>query len=795
MHGVAEKLGAVRLDGGDVPHVVNSIGMQKVPLLNANGRKALTWYICGPTVYDVSHIGHARNYVSFDLIRRILEDYFNYDIVYQMNITDIDDKIIKRSIENQEPFETLARRMERSFMKDLENLNCRMPTLVTRVTEYIPEICSYIQKIISHGFAYSVDSGSVYFDTQAFKSAGYTYAKLEPYSVGNIALLQEGEGVLADGSNASVTSEKRNPADFALWKASKPNEPYWECPWSSHPGRPGWHIECSAMAEELGSCPIDLHSGGVDLKFPHHDNEIAQAEAFHKCHEWVRIWLHSGHLHIEGLKMSKSLKNFITIDACLERYSAAQLRIFFLQHKYDAPMNYSEDIMTEAVINHRKLVDFLGTMKSILRATKKRESGAHSGGPVRLHPSPVDLEMLNELKRTKQSVRNALYDNFKTPDALAAILDLVNKTNTYVGRAEQEKMAVNHPIVEAVLDYVVFMMNVFGVSAAASDSNGSGAGSNALVQDVSDVFAAFRADLRNKAIAVKKSGSTHDIQDAAGLADFVMQCCDNVRDEALPPLGIRLEDRANGESVVKVEDAKALLQEIERKKQQEEERQRAKALRKEQELEKEKKEKDLAQIPPTEYFRTGERAALYSKWDDETGVPVADAQGAEITKSQRKNLEKELKKHAQLRKKNALSGSNTLPCEIILPMQMDPIHAPPLTCPQNPITCASHMDRISLYSHPHRWTDSTESLSSNYDRAVPFHVAVKVSGRVSVVSSTSYRSTDIARSHLVSQNRRLDRNDAPQHAVTIRDTPVSCFCLFGKKNAEKEDLKGTRKKY
>ncbi|KAI8055315.1 tRNA synthetases class I (C) catalytic domain-containing protein [Syncephalis plumigaleata] len=394
----------VNQEGVPELRLLNSLTKTKTPLIPRTGKK-LTWYNCGPTVYDVSHMGHARLYVTIDIMRRVLEDYFKYDILFVMNITDIDDKIIIRARQNHlfeqlkskttaitsdlleqienafnlanestvwaawpafvekaanvasipgaaddlkfpmhlsaaksaytaiattkatvlldgardvitpwldakdghsvtrpEIFRELAAYWEGEYMKDMAALNVRPCNVLTRVSEYVPEIVSYVEGIIKNGYAYEAE-GSVYFDTRSFDgNHGHHYAKLAPCT----ALLEEGEGSLG-----AKLSGKRNPADFALWKRSKPGEPAWDSPWGS--GRPGWHIECSVMASEvLGDC-MDIHSGGIDLAFPHHDNELAQSEAYHECQQWVNYFVHPGHLHIEGQKMSKSLKNFISI--------------------------------------------------------------------------------------------------------------------------------------------------------------------------------------------------------------------------------------------------------------------------------------------------------------------------------------------------------------------------------------------------------------------------------------------------------------------------------------------------
>jgi cysteinyl-tRNA synthetase len=240
-----------------------------------------------------------------------------------------------------EIFRELAAHWEGEFMKDMAALNVRPCDVLTRVSEYVPEIVAYVQRIIDNGYAYEAD-GSVYFDTRKFDGHdGHHYAKLEPWSAGSTALIEEGEGSLG-----AKLGGKRHPADFALWKKSKPGEPAWDSPWGR--GRPGWHIECSVMASEVLGSNLDIHSGGIDLAFPHHDNELAQSEAYHKCYQWVNYFLHPGHLHIEGQKMSKSLKNFISIQEALEKYTARQIRLYFLLQPWDGPVDFKESGM-EAV--------------------------------------------------------------------------------------------------------------------------------------------------------------------------------------------------------------------------------------------------------------------------------------------------------------------------------------------------------------------------------------------------------------------------------------------------------------
>lgn len=315
--------------------VNNSLCNQKVEFITQKGDKVVNWYMCGPTVYDSAHLGHARTYLSFDILRRILTTYFNYDVNLCMNITDIDDKIIKRSNEQKIEFSQFAKMWEDSFFKDMKDLNVMYPNYITRVSEYVPEIVKFIGVIISKGYSYE-KNGSVYFDIEAFKKGNHMYAKLVPQDKNeNFEDLEEAEGALSQDN----AKDKKNKGDFALWKTSKENEPSWDSPWGK--GRPGWHIECSVMSSSVFGEQLDIHSGGIDLRFPHHDNEIAQTEAHDDSKQWINYFLHTGHLKIEGLKMSKSLKNFKKISDFISVYNPNTFRLYFCSTKWDMEMDFT----------------------------------------------------------------------------------------------------------------------------------------------------------------------------------------------------------------------------------------------------------------------------------------------------------------------------------------------------------------------------------------------------------------------------------------------------------------------
>jgi len=317
-----------------------------------------------------------------------------------------------------------AAKYEKEFLEDMQNLGVKPPMVLTRVTEYIDIIKDYVQKIIDQGFAY-IAKGSVYFNTRAFQEAGHIYGKLNPWAVGSSELASESE------SNFD-SREKQNNCDFALWKASKVGEPYWESPWGQ--GRPGWHIECSAMASHVIGRAIDIHSGGVDLQFPHHDNELAQAEAFYGCSQWVNYFLHSGHLAIEGLKMSKSLKNFVTIREALQKYTARQLRFLFVNQLWDKPMNYSESVMSEAIAKEKQFQNFFKIVKNFLRRTEADGETYVRGFENVQTWGLEETELAHLLAVTTTQVRERIEDNFDTPGALQALLNLASGVHSYLDK-------------------------------------------------------------------------------------------------------------------------------------------------------------------------------------------------------------------------------------------------------------------------------------------------------------------------------------------------------------------------
>jgi cysteinyl-tRNA synthetase len=344
-------------------------------------------YVCGMTVYDYCHLGHARVMVVFDMIVRWFRDS-GYEVTYVRNITDIDDKIIIRAQENQETIETLTGRFIRAMNEDSSALGVLPPSFEPRATQYIESMISMIQILIEKDFAYAAANGDVFYAVDKFLD----YGKLSGKVAAN----------LNAGERVAVNPHKRNPLDFVLWKAVKANEPSWTAPWGK--GRPGWHIECSAMCENYLGEHFDIHGGGQDLQFPHHENEIAQSEAAHDT-PFVNYWMHNGFVRVDNEKMSKSLGNFFTVREILANYQPEVVRFFILRAHYRSPLNYSDNHLEDA----KHALDRLYT--------------ALKGNIVTNKPK-LDWNNIHA-----QRFMGAMNDDFNTPEAIAVLFDLANETN------------------------------------------------------------------------------------------------------------------------------------------------------------------------------------------------------------------------------------------------------------------------------------------------------------------------------------------------------------------------------
>ncbi|KAI7894869.1 cysteinyl-tRNA synthetase [Mucor mucedo] len=727
----------------------NSLTKTKTEFIPKAGRR-VTWYNCGPTVYDASHMGHARTYLTMDIIRRVLEDYFKYDVLFVQNVTDIDDKIILRArqeylfkvmkgettelsqklieqteeawleyaesklkkldpslfalakanwtdfaakmtpeevakaiildpkykmnftaldtsytaiqnaksqlekgiktkeaaqqlldasqdtlsawldarkgseVNDPKVFRDLPAFWEAKYFEDMEALNVRAPDIQTRVSEYIPEIIEYVQKIIDNGYAYAAD-GSVYFDTSRYDGhAGHHYAKLEPWSKGDTELIEDGEGSLG-----SKLEGKKSPSDFALWKTSKPGEPVWDSPWSQ--GRPGWHIECSVMAGAVLGDNMDIHSGGVDLAFPHHDNEIAQAEAHYDCHQWVNYFLHAGHLHVEGQKMSKSLKNFITISEALQTYTARQLRLFFLLHQWDAKMDFKKSRMHETVMLEQTIKNFFDNTKALVN--KVQNDGSRGATPlpdggITHRYREAEKELLTILQNKQDSVHAALCDSINTPKVMDEVLDMVNVTNKYMTAAGAK--GVNILLLNKVAKWITSLMKIFGVADSGVEI-GFGAATGQAGGNTEEILMPYLQTLSTFRDQVR-IGARNKVEHTEFL-----KMCDDLRDNQLVELSVSLDDQEDGIALVKLVPREELIQAREKKLAMAAEKEAKKAAAAAERERKRLEKLEKGKVAPGDMFKSSEE---FSKFD-EAGFPTHTKDGEEITKSRKKKAQKE----------------------------------------------------------------------------------------------------------------------------------------------------------
>ena len=386
-------------------------------------------YVCGPTVYNFIHIGNARPMIVFDTVRRYFE-YKGYDVNYVSNFTDVDDKIIKKAIEEGVPAEEISQRYIEECKKDMDGMNIEPATTNPLATQEIDGMIDMISTLIEKGYAYE-KNGTVYFRTRQFKDYGkLSHKNLDDLRSGNRALLVSGE------------DEKEDPLDFVLWKPKKEGEPAWESPWSD--GRPGWHIECSVMSKKYLGEQIDIHAGGEDLVFPHHENEIAQSEA---CNgkEFAKYWMHNAFLNIDNHKMSKSLGNFRTVREISEQYDLQILRFFMLSAHYRSPLNFSAELMEASKNGLERILNAADNLRYMMEQAKE--------------DSMTDAEKDN-LAKTKEFVtafETAMEDDFNTADAIAAIFDLVKYANTTATAEGSKEYA------KALYDLLVKLADVLGL--------------------------------------------------------------------------------------------------------------------------------------------------------------------------------------------------------------------------------------------------------------------------------------------------------------------------------------------
>lgn len=464
--------------------IYNCVAKKKVPFIT-NKPNIISWYSCGPTVYDSAHVGHGSCYIKMDIIQRILSKYFKFNILFVMNITDIDDKIITRSKELNKSIGDITSLYEKEFWEDMLKLKINKPNLVLKVSENLDNIIEFISELINKGMAYSDSKGSVYFKVKTSPK----YGKL-------INLTK------------SLNSEmhKENELDFALWKCKKNNEPFWNSPWGA--GRPGWHIECSALASKVFGSSIDVHAGGMDLKFPHHENEEVQSCAYHSCDQWVNYWLHIGQVITKTkLKMSKSLKNSISISQMLDMTSSDAVRLACAMSHYRSRMEYSDELLKNAERNLQKYRNFVNNcdiyilQNLIFNADNKLEK-----------------LLLNSIEETDNALRN----DFDTPEVINVLNRIIGQTNPIFG-AEASDFAQISTVIGLRNFFTEILQSVFNVSVTESTTGTR----DSLSSDILDVLNNFRHQVR--LIGVNT------------MNEDILRCCDETRSK-LDGLGIKIKD-------------------------------------------------------------------------------------------------------------------------------------------------------------------------------------------------------------------------------------------------------------
>ena len=541
----------------------------------------------------------------------------------------------------QRAYLELAHTFEAEFMEDMRLMGVLKPDMLTRVSEYTDKIVTYIQRIIDRGYAYA-SNGSVYFDVPSFESApNHKYAKLNKAALENVELAMDGEGALA-----ADASEKRAENDFVLWKKSKPGEPAGRRPWGE--GRPGWHIECSAMCSDVLGETVDINGGGIDLNFPHHENQLAQSEAFYDCEQWVNTFVHTGHLHIDGLKMSKSLKNFITIGAALKMYSARQIRFLFLLHQWSDPMDLTPVSERDAATGEerrRVCADGAGGghREGVCgvfppgEGRDARDAGGVLGGPgTHLGRSRAGVVVRDRRRARGRARRDA--GQHQHPGTVRALKELVGATNVYLAKTNQND--VRPLLVDSAARFVTSTLACLGVAehsggigfgeigADADKKKGTGAGASAeeAMAPALDALVKFRDEIRAlaKGAAVDKGA--------------LMRACDALRDEGLPAIGVKLDDRDGG-ALWKMSSPEELQKELARETEAKAKKELGNAPEKGGGGEKGGGEGSRARVDPREMFTLGEYAGVYAEYDEE-GIPTKTKDGEEVAKAQRKKLAK-----------------------------------------------------------------------------------------------------------------------------------------------------------
>lgn len=471
--------------------------------------QVVSMYVCGPTVYNHTHIGNARTFLSFDVIRRYLT-YKGYDVLFVQNITDVDDKIINRANEEGRPAAEIAAEYTDAFLMAMSALGVLAPTVQPKATETIPQMIAMVQRLIERGHAYAVD-GDVYFSVRSFPG----YGKLSGRDIDE----------MRSGARVEVDERKQDPLDFALWKSAKPGEPHWTSPWGE--GRPGWHLECSVMSHDRLGLTFDIHGGASDLIFPHHENELAQSEAAYDA-PFVRYWLHGGLLQVNAEKMSKSLGNFMLLKDVLERYDAPVIRLLMLQTHYRSPLDFSTQRLDEARSAYERIVNLVRNLRWA-RSTPAGGFGA---------PDNARTALLDAIAAARGKFESEMDDDFNTAGALGAIFELARAANTFLAENQTDLSTVDLVALSESEAVVVELLAVLGVHVIEPRKAGYPTEVVALATELagyagSDPDAAVEALLAARSVARSERNW--------GAADAVR--------DGLAALGFSIEDTAQGSRV------------------------------------------------------------------------------------------------------------------------------------------------------------------------------------------------------------------------------------------------------
>ncbi|RHW36224.1 cysteine--tRNA ligase [Lysinibacillus yapensis] len=410
--------------------IFNSLSRQKEPFVPLEEGK-VKMYVCGPTVYNFIHIGNARPVIVYDTVRRYLQ-YKGFDVKFVSNFTDVDDKIIKAANELGEDVSDLTNRFIDAYFEDITALGCQKADVHPRVTNHMDDIIAFIGVLIDKGFAYE-SQGDVYYRTRKFEE----YGKLSHQPIDDLKV----------GARIEAGEKKEDPLDFALWKAAKPGEIKWESPWGE--GRPGWHIECSVMAREHLGDTIDIHAGGQDLTFPHHENEIAQSEAY-TGKTFARYWMHNGYINIDNEKMSKSLGNFVLVHDIRQQIDPQVLRFFMLSVHYRHPINFAQDLVEAAKSGLERLRSAYSNLQHRLTASANLSNNGE--------------EYLTQIQEVKKQFENAMDDDFNTANAISALFELARIANTYLNENNTEEH-----VLKTFLETFDVLGDVLGIKLADED--------------------------------------------------------------------------------------------------------------------------------------------------------------------------------------------------------------------------------------------------------------------------------------------------------------------------------------